>query len=90
MNAKPTLRGVELLRQAVYLASLEGEDFNGRWSADQFLRLTRMHALCGWDFVPAQWTVRQVREALLGIVPQWDENERPVYGRKGTYLHERT
>lgn len=47
-------------------------------SAEQWLRIYDAYHECGWDFTPDQWTDWQIKGALRGVVPQWDENERPI------------
>lgn len=74
------LQGVELIRHAATLADLQREAFNDRFTAHGLLRLAAIHAQCGWDFLPEAWTARQLREALMhDMVPQWDDDARPVY-----------
>ncbi len=56
------------------------ESFNQRWTLEQLVQIHRVFRRCGWDIYPDAWTPRQVREALAGVAPQWDEvTERPVY-----------
>ena len=52
------------------------------YTTEQLLKIYRAQLASGWDFLPDQWTSRQHREALKGIVPQWDENEMPIYAPK--------
>jgi hypothetical protein len=71
--------GIETLRHAVNLLAYNREDFNTRFTVAELLQIVEMQHKSGWDFYPDQWSARQIREALQGIPPQWDENERPVY-----------
>lgn len=57
------------------------ESFNERFSAVQLLAIHRAWMLSEWDIYPDSWTARQVREALKGLPPQWDNDEKPVYVR---------
>jgi hypothetical protein len=77
-----TLVGIEELRAAVLLFDNTRESFNLDFTAEELLQIARMQRASGWDFCPDQWTARQVREALKGVPPRWDENERPVYAGK--------
>lgn len=73
------LHGVDLLRGAVNVFGHCSETFNQRFSAEDLLKLYRAFYVCGWDITPDRWTDRQVFEALLGVAPQWDDNEKPLY-----------
>ena len=34
---------------------------------------------CGWDLAPDEWTEQQVKDALKGHVPNWDnKSEEPI------------
>lgn len=76
------LTGVEQLRRTVALLNNCNETFNDRYTAAELMRLGEMYRACAWDFAPDRWEGRQLAEALCGIVPQWDENERPVYTKR--------
>lgn len=70
---------INTLRRVVLLFNAGSEEFAARFDVEQ---LVQLHAMClasAWDFHPENWTDRQVLEALLGVVPQWDEDERAVY-----------
>lgn len=74
---------MQKLRRYVNLFDNCNEDFNSRFTIPELIKIAEMHATCGWDFYPDQWTDRQVKEALQGILPQWDSNERPSYSEGG-------
>lgn len=74
---------IEELRLIVQNFSFCTETFNEQWSTEQLIAIGRAHLDSGWDIFPDYWTRRQVREALKGIKPQWDDNERPVYTQGG-------
>jgi hypothetical protein len=74
------MTGIEELREM--LACLEHckEDFLVRFTTKQLFQLWRSWKSSEWDFYPDQWSERQVKEALRGKAPRWDdEQERPVY-----------
>lgn len=74
-----TLSGAEELRLCISNMNTTNESFNDRYSAEQLIQINRMLVLSGWDIYPDQWTQRQVREALAGTPPRFDDNERPIY-----------
>lgn len=76
------LTGAEEMRLCVSNMNVNRESFNNRFTAAQLLQINRMLILSEWEIYPDQWSARQVREALNGTPPQFDENERPVYGRR--------
>lgn len=79
MTDADKLFGVEELRRAVNLFDNCNEGFNQQFTAEELLILWRMYCVCGWDFAPDEWTDIQVENALNGIIPTWDKNERPMY-----------
>ena len=72
--------GADELRLIVRNMDSCPEWFLDRYTTEQLVTLFRAQLACGWDWMPHQWAPRQVREALCGIVPQWDEDEQTVYG----------
>lgn len=73
------LSDIEKMRRAVNAFSYCNETFLSRYNILELMLLHLTMVNCEWDFLPDQWTDRQVREALKGIVPCWDHNEMPVY-----------
>jgi hypothetical protein len=73
--------GCDLLRLVVRNMDSDSETFNQRFTAEQLLQIGRMHLDSEWELPPSHWAPRQVREALRGIVPTWDDRERPTYAR---------
>jgi len=73
------MKGADLLRLVTHNINYIREDFLDRYTVDELLQLYRMCLLSEWDVYPDEWTKRQVKEALLGIVPQWSKDERPMY-----------
>lgn len=73
--------GAEELRAVVSIIDGLRESFNDRFTAEQLLKLVRMHWASEWDIPPDEWTPRQIRESLRGKPPRWDDGERPVYGK---------
>ena len=57
--------------------------FAENYTAEQLLNIARASYLTEFDFLPDEWSERQVSEAALnGTVPQWIENDsgiEPVY-----------
>jgi len=74
------LTGAEEIRLLRSNMDATAESFNDRFTAAQLLQINRMLVLCEWDVMPDQWSARQVREALKGKPPRFDEQMRPVYG----------
>jgi len=75
------LAGVELIRAIADMSRWTSEDFWAGKTAEQVIAIGRAHRASEWDFLPDQWSPRQVEEALEGIVPRWGgEDERPLYG----------
>lgn len=76
-SAKMT--GGEELRDLDTLYQHTPEGFSDQFTLDQLIKIWRAQRASEWDFTPDMWTRRQVKEALKGKVPRWDDNERPVY-----------
>lgn len=70
--------GIDELRAARNIFSYCNETFNQRFTTEELLAIAKAHRAAAWDFLPDTWTDQQIAEALRGIVPEWDENERPV------------
>ena len=75
--------GIDELRTAVEALNNCNETFlNGGqkpFTAEQLLKIWRAWKACAWDIFPDQWTDRQVKRALRGIVPTWDAEMKPTY-----------
>ena len=71
--------GADLLRLVVRNMDGTSEGFNDRYTAAELLRIFTAQLESAWDFSPDEWTSRQVREALAGKPPRWDDQERPLY-----------
>lgn len=69
----------EELRLIVCNLNDTDENFNDGHSIEELIQIGRMLLASDWDIAPHKWTKRQVREALRGVPPAWDANERPVY-----------
>lgn len=76
---KPLQTGMEELRLLVKNFNGCAESFLDRFSVEELITLHRIHQQSDWDIQPDHWEEQQVREALQGIVPSWDDQERPVY-----------
>lgn len=76
-----------------HLANVSGDVRESLWddlTRDQIFAIFDAWMASGWDFYPDQWTERQLQDALAGIVPQWDNNEEPIYPPEPTrVLNER-
>jgi len=70
---------IEKVRAMVRLFDNCNESFNQRFSVEELAKLHRAYVNCAWDIAPDRWEERQVKEALKGKVPVFDENENPVY-----------
>jgi len=76
----PGLSGIQEAREIVNLFNGCNESFNQRFTFAELITLYRVWKTCEWVFTPDEWSQRQVDEAIkLGIVPEWDENEKPLY-----------
>lgn len=73
------LTGAEEMRLCISNANITSESFNDRYTAAQLLQINRMLILSEWEIYPDKWSTRQVREALKGMPPRFDNDERPVY-----------
>lgn len=80
-NAKS---GIDHLRLLVKNLDYCNESFNEQFSAAELLKIHRAWMLSGWDIYPDTWTARQIKEALAGKSPNWDERERPKYEDQST------
>ncbi len=83
MNAlariKPYLNGIGELRLMVRNFGNCHESFLMNFSAEELIKIHRAWLASGWDIFPDQWETNQVDDALNGIPPQWDKNEKPIY-----------
>lgn len=70
---------IDVLRDAVTAFGWCNETFNQRFRVEDLLIIRRCWLAAEWDFFPDQWTQRQVKEALKGIVPRWTTDEKPDY-----------
>jgi hypothetical protein len=70
---------IENLRDMVAAFDQCSEDFNCRFTLPELVRIWDAWNQCGWVFYPDQWSDRQVREALRGVAPDWDDEERPTF-----------
>jgi hypothetical protein len=73
------MTGAEQLRLIVSNIDHMSETFLDMYTLEEIVQLYRMCLLSGFDVYPDQWTRRQVRAALQGIPPSWDNDEKPVY-----------
>lgn len=55
------------------------EVFLRRFSLVELWAIYRAWMLSGWATYPHRWTSRQIREALIGKPPRWNERQRAVY-----------
>jgi hypothetical protein len=79
MTAAGQRSGADLLRLVVRNMDGNSEAFNQMFTAAELLQIFTMQLASAWDFSPDEWTTRQVREALAGKPPRWDDQERPLY-----------
>lgn len=79
-KARPVKRsGADQLRVIVQNMDATRESFNDEYTAAQLVTIYSMQLESEWDFYPDQWTARQVREALAGKPPRWNDDETPLY-----------
>lgn len=67
------LTAPEFLRLVVYNMDAQNEASNEEFTPEQWLTITRAHLACEYGFYPDQWSKRQIKEALRGIVPRFRE-----------------
>ena len=83
LNSDKEWSGAEILRLIVRNMDTTKESFNDQFSVEELVQIYSMQLASEWDFYPDEWTKRQVKEALRGIVPKWKLTksglERPVY-----------
>lgn len=73
------LHAIEQMRRVVDWCDDQNETFVCSLTLPQLLMLKRMSLLSAWDFYADQWTREQVRMALRGVAPQFDQHtEQPV------------
>jgi len=77
-----TLSAAEELRLLISNVDYCREGFFDRLTVVELVQLHRMLQASGWDMPMDTWTPRQVREALRGIPPKWDDDEKPVYAAR--------
>lgn len=73
------MTGIQKLRNVVLFFDYCTESFNDQFSIEQLITIYDVYDKCGWYIYPDEWTQRQVDEALKGIIPRWDDNQKPVY-----------
>jgi hypothetical protein len=76
MSNKKT--GAEELRAIVSWIDNTRESVLDQYTAEELIKLWRMFVLSDWDFYLDQWTPTQRALALQGVVPKWDDQERPI------------
>lgn len=70
--------GIDFLRDLVESMSYCREDFLERYSVEQLIAIREAWMASKWDLYPDQWTDAQVKAAIAGWVPNWDEREKPI------------
>ena len=78
---KTTQTAIEILRDMVAGFDRCDESFNDRFTLPELVRIWDAWAQCGFDYYPDQWSDRQVREALRGIAPNWDDRGAPAFDK---------
>ena len=74
--------GIDALRGAVLAFNNVREDFLQQFSAQELLTLYAAWMACEWDIWPDQWSDAQVKAALRGEVPRFDDDGRPLRPRR--------
>lgn len=77
MNIHKT--AIDAMREMVAAFDRCNETFNQQFTLPQLVKIWNAWNQCGWTIPPDEWTSQQVREALRGIAPDWDAQERPVF-----------
>lgn len=78
VEERQELEGIDLLRAMVRLFDSNREGFNQRFTVDGLLQIAKAHFASEWEFYPDQWEEWQVHDALEGMAPKWDRDEKPV------------
>lgn len=73
------MTGMEKLRKAVSLFNNCNESFLDRFTVTELLCIHDAWLKSEWCIRPDYWEEEQVTQALFGIVPTWDDDEKPVY-----------
>jgi hypothetical protein len=76
-----TETGLEELRIIGNMLDCCTESSCDGYTLEQLVAICRAWRQSEWDIPVQGWTVRQRREGLRGIPPQWDDKERPVYAQ---------
>lgn len=73
---------IDMLRHMVQSFDRCNESFNDDKTIPQLINIYNCWMRCGWDIYPDEWEPKQVREAMRGICPDWNETSTrliPVY-----------
>lgn len=73
------LNGIEKMRVIARALGNCNESFLASFTIPQLIKLYKAWITSGWGFYPDQWTDRQVKQALRGHAPMWNNNGQPVY-----------
>jgi hypothetical protein len=79
---------IERIRALVRFFSSHSESWNSQWSISELVAIHDAYQRSEWLIEPRLWTDRQIREALLGIAPNWEDGDassndlKPVYSTK--------
>jgi len=73
------MAGMEKLRKAVAAFNNCNESFLDKYDPLELLSIYEAWVKSDWCITPDDWEEQQVTNALFGIVPQWDDNEKPIY-----------
>lgn len=73
------MSAIERMRDVVRLFNACSEEFASRFTEKQLVTLWLAYRACGWDITPDSWSEQQVKDALKGRAPDFDEKtEEPV------------
>ncbi len=69
------MEGFSELQEASSLFGDCNYGFVCKYTAEQLLKIYRIHKKTGWDIYPDSWEERQIQEALhLDKIPRWQYN----------------
>lgn len=74
----PKKTGADELRTMVKWLDNTRENVLDRYTAEELLTLYRVFLKCEWDKTLDEWTPEQRAQALVGIVPLWNDEEVPI------------
>lgn len=70
--------GIDGLRNMVKQFNYCNETFLQKYSIQELIKIGKALSKIEWDYLPDQWTEKQINDALNDRVPQWDSEGNPI------------